>query len=59
MGREIGARIRGSPHGGCVKPWSRPPQPDRVSSLIVRSLIRAPGGAGAGAGRRHERRPRR
>lgn len=23
----LGHDLRGSPHGGCLKPWSRPPQP--------------------------------
>jgi len=30
--RRWGHDLRGSPHGGCLKPWSRQPQPPSLSS---------------------------
>jgi hypothetical protein len=49
---DVGPDLRGSPHGGCLKPWSRPGP--AASGYRPRhqvcSLSRAAGGAGARSG---------
>jgi hypothetical protein len=51
--RRWGHDLRGSPQSGCLKPWSRPPQPQRVSPTSGPQLASAPPGAASrGADRR-------
>lgn len=52
-----GHDLRGSPHGGCVKPRSRPPQPQWASSTVNPSPFRRAAGGRVAVGRRQERRP--
>lgn len=57
--RRWGHDLRGSRQSGCLKPWSRPPQPRRAPFLTSGGfMLCARHGPGrAGAGRRQERRP--
>lgn len=57
--RRWGHDLRGSPQSGCLKPWSRPPQPRCTPSLrsVGRQLLSRGLVDRARAGRRQERRP--
>jgi hypothetical protein len=51
--RRWGHDLRGSPHGGCLKPWSRPPPPQRVSPRFMPAARQRAAGRGQ-PGRRQE-----
>lgn len=51
--RRWGQDLRGSPQSGCLKPWSRPPQPQRVSPHFMPAAAERAAGRGQ-PGRRQE-----
>ena len=57
--RRWGHDLRGSPQSGCLKPWSRPPQRQRVSSPSCPQLASAPPGAASRGADRRQAAPQR
>lgn len=57
--RRWGQDLRGSPQSGCLKSWSRPPQPQRVSPTSCPQLASAPPGAASRGGDRRQAAPQR